>query len=71
MPRTFLTNEDRLLDLECRKLHANLLAAGIKNPQVAEWLGCSVQNVSYLWRNKSFSFKQYLILQDKLERMQK
>lgn len=68
MPKVYLSAEDRMMDAEARKLRAELLAAGFRNADLAEWLGCSPQNIGYLWKNKSFSWRQILIVQAHLRR---
>lgn len=67
MPKVYLSEADQLADKELKSLHAELIVQGIRNKKIAEWLGCSEQNVSQLWKNCSFSFKQILVIKQKLK----
>ena len=68
MPRVRQNREDYLVKDAVKKLHGQLLAEGIRDTEVATWLGCSSQNTSSHFRNASFSYKQILIIQDNLKR---
>lgn len=67
MPRVFINDADRIVDRELKRLHARVLVAGYKNSDIARWLDCTPQNVGYLWKNNSFSWKQILIIQERLK----
>ena len=67
MPKIYFSEADRLAEKELTALHAELFAHGIRNKKIAAWLGCSEQNVSQLWKNCSFSFKQILVIKQKLK----
>lgn len=69
MPKIYFSEADQLAEKELRSLHAELFAQGIRNRQIAEWLGCSEQNVSQLWKNRSFSFRQIVAIRHELEKI--
>ena len=61
-------HEEYLVRDAVKALHGKLLAEGIHDTDVAEWLGCSSQNVSNHFRNCTFSYRQVLIIEDNLKR---
>lgn len=69
MPKIFLSKAEQLAARELKKLHAELLAEGIRDKTVAEWLGCTPQNIGQLWKRSSFSFGQYLVILEQLRRI--
>ena len=71
MPKIYLTEADRLVSKELKLFHGELFAHGVRNKDIAGWLGCTEQNVSQLWKNNSFSYKQILLIKQKLEERKK
>ena len=67
MPRVKLNREEYLVRDAVKKLHGQLLAEGIHDVDVAGWLHCTPQNISRHFRNGSFSYRQILIIQARLE----
>ena len=66
MPRIKLKKYDYMVMDRIKALHGALLAEGIRNPEVASWLGCTSQNVGSHFRNGTFTYKQVLIIEDHL-----
>ena len=69
MPKVYLTEADQLVEKELKALHAELIVQGIRNRTIASWLGCSEQNVSQLWKNCSFSFRQIVAIRHELKKI--
>ena len=69
MPRVKQNRYDYMVKDQVKALHGELLAEGIRDTTVAEWLGCSSQNVGSHFRNGTFSYKQILIIQGELNRL--
>lgn len=66
MPKIYRSLAESLAARELKKLHAELLAEGIRDKTVAEWLNCSPQNIGRHWKNNSFSYAQVLVIQEQL-----
>lgn len=69
MPRVKTKEYDYLVKDRIKALHSELLAEGIRDTDVAEWLDCTSQNVSAHFRQASFSFRQVLIIEDHLKKL--
>lgn len=69
MPKIYLSMAEQLAARELKKLHAELLAEGIRDKQIAAWLSCSPQNVGQLWKRASFSYGQILVILEHLRRI--
>lgn len=67
MPRIYERRFEYAAEDEIRNLHGQLLAEGIHDAEVAEWLGCSPQNVSRHFREASFSFRQVVVIRGRLK----
>lgn len=67
MPRVKLNREENMVRDAVKKIHGQLLAEGIRDTEVAEWLGCTSQNVSSHFRNATFSYRQILVIEDHLK----
>lgn len=67
MPRIRANRYDYMTADKVRRLHGELLAEGIRDTEVAEWLGCTSQNVGSHFKRGTFSLKQYIIMMDKLD----
>ncbi len=52
-----------------RELHGALLARGVRDVQVADWLNCTSQNVGRHFKNGSFTLEQFLTIRGHLEEM--
>lgn len=66
MPRVKLNRYEYMVRDRVKALHGRLLAEGIHNTEVARWLDCSSQNVGNHFRKGTFTYKQILIIEDKL-----
>lgn len=69
MPKIYLSKAEQFAARELKKLHAELLAEGIRDKTVAEWLGCTPQNIGQLWKRASFSYGQILVILEQLKRI--
>lgn len=67
MPRVKLNKIDYLVRDRIKNLHGRLLAQGLKNVDVAKWLGCSPQNVGYHFRHGTFSYRQIVTIEEHLQ----
>ena len=67
MPRISANRYDYIVRDKVKSLHGQLLAEGIRDTEVAEWLGCTSQNVGNHFRNATFSYKQILVIEDHLK----
>lgn len=70
MPRVRSKEYDYLVKDRIKALHGELLAEGVHNVEIASWLGCTPQNVGAHFKHGSFSFKQILIIEDHLKKLQ-
>ena len=68
MPRIKQNRDEYLVRNAVKALHGRLLAEGIHDVDVAQWLNCTSQNVSSHFRNATFSYRQILIIEDHLVR---
>lgn len=68
MPRIRQNKYDYMVLDRVKALHGRLLAEGIRDTEVAEWLGCSSQNVGNHFRHGTFNYKQILIMEDRLQK---
>ena len=66
MPRIKQNRDEYIVRDELKQLHGQLLAEGIRDVQVGQWLNCSGQNVGKHFKNASFSYKQVRIIQNNL-----
>lgn len=66
MPRIRENRFDYMVRDRVKQLHGELLAEGIRDVEVARWLNCSSQNASAHFRNASFTYKQILIIRERL-----
>lgn len=66
MPRVLQNKYEYMVRDKVKALHGRLLAEGVRDTEVARWLGCTSQNVGNHFRNASFTYKQILIIQDHL-----
>lgn len=67
MPRIRQNKYDYMVLDRVKDLHGRLLAEGIRDTEVAEWLGCTSQNVGAHFRNATFNYKQILIMEELLK----
>ena len=71
MAKIYLDETDRRHMRKVRALHGELLAEGIHDAQIGEWLGCTSQNVSQKWKRGSFTWREHDIIKQKLEEVRK
>ena len=67
MSKIIIGRDNRLVDRKLRRLHADLLSFGVSNTDIAEWCGCTSQNISQRWKTGGFTGRQIIIMQDRLE----
>jgi len=71
MPKVYLSEADRLCNKKLKQLRGRLAAERITNDQVGEWLNCTGANVAKHFRNGSFSYRQILVIEDRLSRIER
>ena len=63
MPRIKRAKNDYMVRDELKQLHGQLLAEGISNKKVGEWLDISGQCVGQHFKNASFSYRQVRVME--------
>lgn len=71
MPKIFTKETDRLAYRESRRLLGECRSAGVNNATIADWLGCTSQNVGQHFRKGTFSLGQALVIRAGLEKIRK
>lgn len=67
LPKVKLNQQEYMINDFFKDLLWECKKAGFTQAQQAEEIGCSQQNINYLYSHQSMSVKQYLIIRSKLD----